>query len=90
LRAVWWVRFTGERTHQGVDDEQGGGRLIDECRTWLSDFLHDKGTTASNEIIDAAGEAGFKRNMVHEAKKRLKVRARRSGFGGEGGWVWYL
>lgn len=89
--SVGIVQFTGERTRQAPDDEPTGqGWLMEDCVKWLTDYLTEHGTTGSKQIFDDAETAGFKERMVKEAKKRANVKARRSGFGGEGGWVWYL
>ena len=92
--SVGVVRFTGERTRQAVDHqpEKGGrqGWLMADCEKWLIEYLTERGTVDSTQIIDDAENAGFKARMVYEAKKRAGVKARRSGFGGKGGWVWYI
>lgn len=92
--SVGVVRFTGERTRQAADisPDKGGrqGWLMADCEKWLIEYLTERGTVDSTQIIDDAENAGFKARMVYEAKKRAGVKARRSGFGGKGGWVWYI
>jgi putative DNA primase/helicase len=92
--SVGVVHFTGERTRQAADHqpEKGGrqGWLMADCEKWLIEYLTERGTVDSTQIIDDAENAGFKARMVYEAKKRAGVKARRSGFGGKGGWVWYI
>ncbi|MBE0535707.1 MAG: AAA family ATPase [Phycisphaerae bacterium] len=89
--SVGAVNFSGERTRQSVDPEEtNSARLIDECMQWLKDYLEENGTVPSNDIFEAAEAAGFREKMVYTAKKRANIKARRGGFGGTGGWVWYV
>ena len=61
-----------------------------DCEKWLIEYLTERGTVDSKQIIDDAENAGFKARMVYEAKKRAGVKARRIVFCGKGGWVWYI
>lgn len=60
-----------------------------EAREWLLEALAD-GPVAVDELKAGAKEIGVSWRVVQLAKKRLKVRSSRQGFGNAGRWLWEL
>ena len=62
---------------------------VEEASRWLTEYLGTKQMT-STAIFDDGEEAGFGRSLLYRAKDKLKIRASKSSFGGEGIWFWEL
>ncbi len=60
-----------------------------ECDGWLR-FRLESGPVPSNEIFKEGRAAGFTRDQLYDAKKRIKAGAKRDGFGPGGQWSWEL
>jgi hypothetical protein len=91
--AVEWdaepVAITTEEALQAETEaghERSEGR---ECDEWLRETLavHDQ---EANEVIKAGRDAGFSRDQVNRAKRRIGIKPRRAGFGSGSKWVWSL
>jgi hypothetical protein len=79
------VAFTGESAHAAEDllTAQDSG----DVKSFLNDFLAD-GPRATKDVMAEAQEAGFSRDQLKAARKRLGVTARRvGGTGADGCWV---
>jgi len=67
--------------------QQGDG---DENATeWLREFLAE-GPQPSKAVHKAARECGYSAAAIRKAKKALKVRPRKNGFGAKAPWYWPL
>lgn len=68
------------------DDKREARSLVAE---WLQELLAN-GPVASDEVKNAANEAGHSWSTVRRAKDRIGIRVRRIGFGPDGKWSWEL
>jgi hypothetical protein len=72
---------------QAAPEERGEGRDADEL---LCDLLAD-GEVAAGEILKAAKANGISERTLYRSKRRLRVRARKTGQPGKkGAWFWSL
>ena len=60
-----------------------------ECDQWLGDRLRNKPAPAI-EVFKAAIDAGYSRDQVKRAKRRLGAVARKQGFQHGAQWIWQL
>jgi hypothetical protein len=67
----------------------GRGAELKEAAQWLSTQLAD-GPVAEQELEPRAKAAGLKWPTVKRAKKELKVKSRKKGFGPGAPWHWEL
>jgi hypothetical protein len=82
------VAYTGESEHTAEDllVFQDSG----DAKSFVRDFLADGGKP-TKDLMSQAQEAGFSRNQIKSARKRLGVTARRvGGMGPDGCWVMEL
>jgi len=70
----------------GNGDEDG---IRSEAEEWLLDMLKD-GQRTAKEIKQQAEKDGIKPRTLDKAKKGLKVKSGREGFGSDGEWTWKL
>lgn len=87
------VQWSNDRVNYDPDakGEQDRNFLIDDCVTWIGEYLKEHGACSSKQLIADGEIAGFKQRMIWEAKKRAGVQAhRRGGFAGSGEWIWSL
>ena len=73
----------------GHVDDQGKDKTsrVDEAVKWLEEKL-SQGERLSSTLFEEAEQDGFNKDLCYRAKERLKVRARKDGFGGQ--WFWSL
>jgi hypothetical protein len=80
----------GEETALGADDILGhrrqGQTVAQECAELLADLLAG-GPRDTNEIEEELRANGHGKNAVRDARKLLKVRAYREGYGALGRWM---
>jgi hypothetical protein len=76
---------------QGNKDkfEQSEHNEIDQ---WLIDYLTDSedGQAHAADVITAAKRAGFSENAVKKARRRIKAKSERTGFGKDAYYTWVL
>lgn len=60
---------------------------LNEADEFLLDLLKD-GPTTSKEIHENREGAGLSKSSINKAKKRLRIRVKKTGF--DGGWSWSL
>jgi len=60
---------------------------IEEAVEFLTVLL-SSGPTNQKDVKTAAQKAGISEKTLYRAKKKLNVHSYRSGFGGDGSWVW--
>jgi hypothetical protein len=90
------IEWTGQ-TDVNPDDAVGsgrrkpGGERVQECLRWLLKFLAEH-AYPSEEVFKAGVKAGFKKNVVYDAKDESghQVRARKRGFAKGEVWWWGL
>ncbi len=90
-RILWGGPIDGSaRDLLGVPDEPEERSALVEAKEWLEDYLLDKGTTASKEVIKAAKTHGISDKTLRRARESLGIRPRKAGgtFGGDNAWVW--
>src|SRR5262249_22575992 len=74
---------------QAQKSDRGPGK-VDQAAEWLVKFL-EKYAYPSEEGFKAAGKAGFSKDNMYDAKRKLKPRVQASNKGGCGGeWNWGL
>lgn len=75
----------------GHVDDQGKDKTsrVDEAVKWLEEKL-SQGERLSSTLFEEAEADGLNKDLCYRAKERLKVRARKDGFGSEGKWFWEL
>ena len=72
----------------GPDDKAKKSKLrVDEAAEWLKDKLQI-GMRLSKTLFEEAEEAGFGRDLLFRAKKKIGVLAHKDGFSGR--WFWKL
>jgi len=89
-----WIRWeegavqisADEALDQRKPEEPGA---IVAASAWLKDVLAD-GPVAAAELKELARRAGHSWRTLNPAKAAVHVQSRRTGFGGSGGWIWYL
>jgi hypothetical protein len=86
------LRITGETdAHVEAilnDTDNGGDDRADrrEVDSWVLEYLTEQGGRAgANDIYRTGAAAGFSRDQLKRAKKRLKIEADKST-----GWAWQL
>jgi hypothetical protein len=60
-----------------------------ECSDWLRDFLQGQPKPAS-DVFTAARDAGYTRDQIKDAKRRIGAAARKYGFQEGARWTWEL
>jgi putative DNA primase/helicase len=88
------VRWLDGRPTCSIEDtavRAGRGRpRVEECCEWLEAYMAEQGTVRSTQVYRESADAGFPAHLLQDAKKQLGIRARRTGWGAEGEWVWYV
>lgn len=87
-RIAWGEALAGtarELLTEAEPDREGDG--ASDAANFLCDLLHD-GPLPAKSIFAEAAAAGYSRDQMHRAKKKLGVAATKTGMAG--GWVWRL
>jgi putative DNA primase/helicase len=84
-RVVW----DGSSVTTTADEVVAGANGTTAAVRFLREELA-KGPRGSNELKEAATEAGLSWITVRRAQTKLKIEPRREGFGADGGWIWEL
>lgn len=56
---------------------------------WLKRLLDERGPTPATVVYAEGAAAGFSRDRLMRAKRRLGIRSRREG-GRRGYWIWFV
>ncbi len=62
---------------------------VDEAKGFLRDALNN-GARRASEIFEEAKSANIAERTLKRAKEKMKINARKDGFGKEGYWIWEL
>jgi hypothetical protein len=82
------VTFETEPWMGHIDDVQDNKHLkVDDAAEWLKERLGDEEVN-STTIFEEGKASGFNRDLLNRAKRKLKVKVNKSGFGGK--WSWRL
>jgi hypothetical protein len=86
-RVCWLADAITETAAEVLSANAADGREQSEVERWLRDMLAD-GPVASKEIDAAAKAEMIRYGTLQNAKKRLRIKPRKSGMAG--GWEWSL
>jgi hypothetical protein len=87
----WWGQTVPELSADRLLAAPTSGRAnsVDQASSFLEDCLGD-GERAADEVARLAAVAKISDATLRRAKKALKIKTRREGFGEEGRWYWSL
>jgi putative DNA primase/helicase len=93
-RVVWHEALQGEArdllaTAEAEPERDTDMSATEQAAEFLRDMLKD-GPIPSKQLKADAAEAGHSWTTIKAAKQQIGVKARREGFGKDGGWVWHL
>jgi putative DNA primase/helicase len=77
---------------QALAAMEGNGQARTD-KAEASDFLHDilaTGPLPAKQVKAEATEAGISTKSLRSAREALGIKPEKTGFGGDGGWVWSL